>query len=258
MVDDGSTDALREEFEGRISEKIRFFQISNSERGAARNFGASKSFGKYINFFDSDDRMLPNHLSEAFRGLIGNEVPILRFDYLIISEEGELKTCEKVKDPSSTIFFDNFISINSIFLRSDIVHDYRFCEDRKLASSEDWELWIRLAARFPFHHIDIATSAILVHEERSLLTIHPTRAMERDLLLIEKLSSDPIVMKAYGFGFRKFCAERYSFFMLGFSSVNFFNIFFSCSLRAVFFWPPVMLTRRFLAAMRSFLFSIGR
>ena len=52
VIDDGSTDntpKLKEEFKFK---NFNYFKIKNSERGFARNYGVSKSSGKYINFFD--------------------------------------------------------------------------------------------------------------------------------------------------------------------------------------------------------------
>src|SRR6218665_334920 len=62
VVDDGSTDNTEEVVSKFLSETFRYFKIPNSERGAARNHGTSHAIGDYVNWFDSDDEMLPNHV----------------------------------------------------------------------------------------------------------------------------------------------------------------------------------------------------
>src|SRR4051812_11846739 len=63
IVDDGSTDKSYEVAKRYESGIIKIFTKENGERGAARNFGANKAGGRYVNFFDSDDLMRADHLS---------------------------------------------------------------------------------------------------------------------------------------------------------------------------------------------------
>ena len=50
-----------------LKENIKYFKKKNAERAAARNYGTLKAKGDYINWFDSDDLMLPDHLEEAVK-----------------------------------------------------------------------------------------------------------------------------------------------------------------------------------------------
>lgn len=89
VVDDGSLDATPElmEFYCEKEKRIRYFsRPPNLPKGAnpCRNFGFDVSQGEYINWFDSDDLMLPNNLElklKAFKKdvdfVIGNS---LNFD----------------------------------------------------------------------------------------------------------------------------------------------------------------------------------
>ena len=50
VVDDGSTDGTFDEIKSLFNPLIRIYRIKNSERGYARNYGATKAKGYYINF----------------------------------------------------------------------------------------------------------------------------------------------------------------------------------------------------------------
>ena len=54
-MDDGSTDDTRAVVEAIEDTRIKYYWKVNAERGAARNFGAERATGEYLNFFDSDD-----------------------------------------------------------------------------------------------------------------------------------------------------------------------------------------------------------
>src|SRR5687767_6071987 len=65
VIDDGSTDNTEQVVNALKADKVSYIKKGNAERAAARNYGASLAKGEYVNFFDSDDIALPNHLSEA-------------------------------------------------------------------------------------------------------------------------------------------------------------------------------------------------
>ncbi len=85
IVDDGSNDYTEElvNFYIEKDERIKFFQRPVSlKKGAnsCRNYGYKISKGQYINWFDDDDVMLPNFLSERIYHMdLGLEIIICSF-----------------------------------------------------------------------------------------------------------------------------------------------------------------------------------
>ena len=67
VVDDGSTDNTEEVIKTFNHPKITYHKKKNEERAVARNTGTQLAKGDYVIFFDSDDYLLPNHLSEAVK-----------------------------------------------------------------------------------------------------------------------------------------------------------------------------------------------
>jgi glycosyltransferase involved in cell wall biosynthesis len=72
IVDDGSTDDTGErakELSARAPDVVRVFRQANAGPGAARRFGVTHSRGEYLQFLDSDDRLLPSKLSSQVEAL---------------------------------------------------------------------------------------------------------------------------------------------------------------------------------------------
>lgn len=76
VVDDGSTDDTRARVLSFAQAlPIQILSQPNKGAGPARNLGASESVGEYIYFFDSDDRLAGNFLSELHRLIEDNSQP---------------------------------------------------------------------------------------------------------------------------------------------------------------------------------------
>ena len=150
VVDDGSTDNTQEIVEQFSDSRVTYLYKENGERGAARNYGAQKSTGDYINFFDSDDLAYPNHLETAFRLIEQeNHPPVFHLGFDIKDLQGKIvRTPDEIVDINKQLINGNVLSCNGVFIRKDIVQKYPFNEDRELAASEDYLLWLTLASEF--------------------------------------------------------------------------------------------------------------
>ena len=87
IVDDGSTDNTTEIIQPVLlnEKRVKLFKQINKERGAARNFGFSKSSGTYVIFFDSDDLMHENHLLVLLKNIKEQNFPLFiatKFDFI--------------------------------------------------------------------------------------------------------------------------------------------------------------------------------
>ena len=258
VVDDGSRDDTEGVVKAFQSPKIQYFRKSNGERGAARNFGAARASGEYVNFFDSDDLVYPNHLTVAHSLIVSVSRPeFFHLGYDIKDDRGNVVGTSDKFDAGSgeRILFDNRLSCNGVFLRRDIALQYPFEEDPVLASSEDWELWIRLLCRFPIHFSNVVTSSVVHHDQRSLKTIKPEKIVARDCLLIDLLGKDEAVMRRFGKRFQRFIAERYTFFMLSFSEAGNRQAVLKWGQRAIKAFPQIVFKRRFLASIKNSVFK---
>jgi len=200
VIDDGSTDNTEQAVKGIGDARVTYFKKENAERGAARNYGAGRAKGQYVNFFDSDDLAYSHHLSHARKAIDQLKNPeVLHLGYDIKDDQGAMI---RVVDrwPATinrTLINGNHLSCNGVFIRTDITQQLRFSEIRDLSASEDYELWLRLAARFPFHCVDGVTSTVVNHESRSVLKINHDKFLKRFEVLEAELMKDETFVKAY-------------------------------------------------------------
>lgn len=217
IVDDGSNDKTEKILKSIRHPYFSYFKILNHERGAARNFGANKASGKYFNFFDSDDVMFSNHLDVAYNFIVNHKMPeLIHLGYKEIDEAGNtiLEEKEFGYDLRERLIKTNFLGCNSVFIRRDVFLAHKFNEDRELASSEDWEIWLRLTARYEILSCNKITFAIRNHASRSLFTIKPDDVIRRDDKLIYYLLKDPFFLLTYNRYISIFIADRYTFYSL--------------------------------------------
>ncbi|WP_177189816.1 glycosyltransferase family 2 protein [Hymenobacter actinosclerus] len=257
LIDDGSRDqtlAVAREI-ATTDARIRVFTQANAERGAARNHGLRQAKGQYVNYFDCDDEMYPRHL-RAVREYVSqhDQVEVVHVGYEIIADDGQVLA--QVKDFSrqttnEALLHDNFLACNSVFVRRDVALDNPFVEDRRLASAEDWELWLRIASQYTFHSIEECTFCLREHDGRSLNTIAPDAIRVRDEFFAELMAGNKNFARRYPKQVDYFVANRYTFITLTLALTKTRRLDTLRYLaKAVQADPTVLWRRRFLASLK--------
>ncbi|TYZ11923.1 glycosyltransferase family 2 protein [Hymenobacter lutimineralis] len=257
LVDDGSRDNLAEVAKSFNDPRIRYFYKENGERGAARNYGTQQARGQYVNFFDSDDEMYPNHLRVVKEYIDKNgAVEVLHTGYEVLDGAGRQvhEVIDFSKSTNDELIHDNFLACNTVFVRRDIALANPFEEDRKLASAEDWELWLRLASKYTFHSISAKTFCLREHDGRSLNTIAPDAVIARDELFGKLMQQDHDFRRRYKGQVNYFVANRYTFITLVLAlAKNRRTDTLHYLWKAVQADPTVLWRRRFLASVKHLL-----
>ncbi|MBI1768767.1 MAG: glycosyltransferase family 2 protein [Bacteroidetes bacterium] len=212
VVNDGSNDDTETAVRAIVDPRIKYLYKLNEERAAARNFGVLNSNGDYITFLDSDDILLSNHLSTAAEFICqDSSPPIFHQGYDIANQSGKIiKRWKKLPDPvNEKLAEGNFLSCLGVFVRRDIIVNNLFNEDRDLSGSEDYELWLRLAARHPIRTLATVTATLVDHKTRSVITIDVGKLIKRIFLLQKYLNQDATFLTYYkGTSLKKFHAYR--------------------------------------------------
>lgn len=199
VVDDGSTDNTSEIIQGITDARIHYFKKENAERAAARNFGVAKAKGSFVTFLDSDDLLLPNHLSVAHNFVQLHRPEVFHLGYkLIDTHTGIEKFPERVYNVNEQILKGNLLSCIGIFIKREIALRNLFNETRSLSALEDWELWIRLAARYSFIHSAEVTSVLVIHESRSVMSVDIEKIKTKVHIFEELVKADPENRRVFG------------------------------------------------------------
>jgi glycosyltransferase involved in cell wall biosynthesis len=177
VVDDGSTDDTAAVASAVGDARVAVVTQDNLGPSAARNTGLRHARAPLACMLDSDDLWLPDYLSVMARTIADADVAVAYTDAWVLDEAtGRFrKTTEMAyqqpPDPppsSPRDFFRelvrrNFV-YNSVTARRDVLRTLGGYDER-LWTSEDWELWLRVAAtggRFAR-----APKVLAVHRERA-------------------------------------------------------------------------------------------
>jgi glycosyltransferase involved in cell wall biosynthesis len=154
VVDDGSTDNTRE-IVAAYGARVTYIHQANAGLSATRNTGLARARHPLVVFLDADDELLPGFLGQgarwfseltpdhgvvAFRShhidALGNRMPANR-------ETGELHGNMTVED----IILRTRFAPSAVMVRREV---FAVCGgfDPALRSSEDRDMWIRVAARY--------------------------------------------------------------------------------------------------------------
>lgn len=260
VVDDGSTDNTEEVVKKLVDSKTSYVRKENGERAAARNYGARLAKGSYLNFFDSDDIALPNHLSEAARLISEKNNPEwLHLGYQWANEKGRVyKTENQFRGEflNDLLADGNHLSCNGVIVRKDIFLKHPFNEDRALSASEDYELWLRLAARYPLYYSNVVTTIIIDHKSLAARKTSDETLIRRLKLLLHYLYQDETVVKKYEKDLHKIKMDAHSYIALYLAeqpayklkSLGYMAVALSNSL-------SFFLKRRFYATVKKLLFQ---
>ncbi|MFN0187175.1 MAG: glycosyltransferase family 2 protein [Bacteroidia bacterium] len=206
IIDDGSSDRTEEVVRSFHDDRIQYFKKENGERAAARNFGIQKAIGSYITFLDSDDLFHVDHLEVAMSCVLENQPSIFHLGYNVVDNSGKiLQRWKKLDNPiNARLIEGNFLSCLGVFIKREILAQHRFVEDRDLAGSEDYELWLRLAARYPIYTISQVTASLVNHDARSVISFEPARLITRIEKLVNFIQRDEVFMNIYGAKLKQF------------------------------------------------------
>lgn len=159
VVDDGSAVPPTWICDTYKGHNVRLFVNDHGGPGAAHNRGIEEARGKYIQFVDADDYLLPNaHLKQCLAVLDAEKPQILRFGYIVKTEDSSINAKPyKIK-------FGNTIS-GAIFMR-----------DNNLSGSPCTYFFLKSLAtehgiRFPEHifHEDEEFNTILHYHAQTLI-----------------------------------------------------------------------------------------
>ncbi len=157
VVDDGSPMDIRPIL-APYGAQVRYFRQKNRGIAAARNTGLSYAAGDYIAMLDDDDAWLPDRLATQVPILDGN--PALGFvsaEVLVMDAEGKVYShYRKPKgwnDTFGELYEGNYIHVPTVLLRkSHLLTLGGF--DEGLSSTDDYDMWLRLAKTHPFIYLD--------------------------------------------------------------------------------------------------------
>ena len=158
VVDDGSTDGTDKWIKKKYPKIILLSQL-NSGVSSARNLGIKAARSEWIALLDSDDEWLPEKLQEQVRFLESYPENLCCHTNEIWIRNGvQVNQMKKHQKYGGNIFFKSLdmcrVSPSSILFHKSILDKTGYF-DESFTICEDYDLWLRISAKYPILYLDI-------------------------------------------------------------------------------------------------------
>jgi glycosyltransferase involved in cell wall biosynthesis len=157
VVDDGSNDGTEEVVCTRFPE-VQYIRQNNQGVSNTRNRGIEAARGDWLAFLDSDDEWLPQKLASQKEMLAANpQYKICHTDEIWIRNGTRVNAMKKHAKAGGFIF-ERCLPLCVVSPSSVLIHRSVFDEvglfNEDLPTCEDYDLWLRICARFPVLYVD--------------------------------------------------------------------------------------------------------
>ena len=155
IINDGSQDTTLEIVSNIPDPRIKVFSYPNAGLNASRNRGISLASGEYVSFIDADDIWTPDKLEAQLKALKAEPQAAVAYSWTDwIDEKGQFLRRANHNSATGDVFakllLADFVGSGS----NPLIRKQAFAEvgnfDQSLVGGQDWDMWLRLAARYPF------------------------------------------------------------------------------------------------------------
>lgn len=154
IIDDGSSDHIVQWVSQLVNPRVKLISQENQGVPAARNTGIAHAQAEYVSFLDADDLWEPTILEKQVRCMEDNPAVGLVHTWMALIDQqgkptGRVMTSNTEGDVWKQLVEQNTVPSSSVMVRRccfETVGGF----DQNLRNIDDWDMWIRIAARYPF------------------------------------------------------------------------------------------------------------
>jgi glycosyltransferase involved in cell wall biosynthesis len=175
IVNDGSNDSIAAWFTTVKDDRVRLISQANQGLPGARNTGITEAKGAYIAFLDADDLWAPTKLEKQVQCLDAKPGVGLVYAWTLLIDRhgnstGTVTAAQVEGNVWEKLLLGDVVGSGSAAMVRRSCFDRVGLFDPQLTSIEDCDMWVRIAADYPFAVI----KEVLVYYRQ-----HPT-SMSRD------------------------------------------------------------------------------
>lgn len=193
VINDGSADNTVDIVES-FGEAVRCIHKENGGQASARNAGIREAKGKYVAFLDADDLWIKEKLKLQVAQLEETGAKWAYADSFAFdgkSKEILYKFSDKQTQHSGDIlkplFSTCFIpSPTPIIQRSVFSNVGLFNEESRMRNREDWEMWLRISAKYPIVSISSPLAYYRIHSTSATGSEGHVKSMKGHITVIEE------------------------------------------------------------------------
>ena len=155
--DKESVEKIRKMITGLQDDRIQYI-VHERNGGAckARNTGIEASTGEFIALLDDDDEWLPKKLELQLQGFTSDEVGMVYSPFYNKTDDSDgVITIRQTKsgDLLEELLLDNCIGGSSMTTMRREVFDRCGMFDENLQSSQDYDMWVRIAEKYKVNYV---------------------------------------------------------------------------------------------------------
>jgi glycosyltransferase involved in cell wall biosynthesis len=179
VVDDGSCDDTPRVITELMGDDLTALRQVNEGPASARNRGIRCSRGDWIAFLDADDRWLPGKLESQMKALASAGVPVFSYTDAVCRSAMGVERPRLTRSTHGHLFLDLLLGpqfgTGSVIVRRDCLDAVGYFNPG-LRTGEDWDMWLRLAARFPGCHVP---AVLCLYRESDRQDKYPLELLEK-------------------------------------------------------------------------------
>lgn len=202
VINDGSQDAgATEQAVAKYREQIRYYHKENGGVASALNFAIKQMQGDYFSWLSHDDLYMPEKLEKQIAMLrqLENKEVVLYSDYGVFRNTSDPTTPVRLPGVPAEHFRYWITVENSLHGCTLLIPKSAFSFvgnfDENLRTTQDYDLWFRMAKIYPFIHIPHVLVKARNHSEQNTHQMKPIVLDECNALLtnfVQSLSADEI------------------------------------------------------------------
>ena len=173
VVNDNEDEKAVKRIISEINDKRVYYLRNQRKKGAngARNTGLNSARGEFIAFLDDDDIWYKKKIQKQIEifNLSSSRIGLIYTGFKVVSNEKKSSQQDIYPQKKGYLFDDilngNFIGSPTPLIRKTVFLDCGYY-DEKLKSSQDWDLWIRIAKYYRIDFIPEILAEYTVHGDQ--------------------------------------------------------------------------------------------
>lgn len=177
VINDGSKDENKtEKIALSYGDRITYISKENGGVSSALNLGINKMQGDFFSWLSHDDVFFPSKTEDQINYFLNNiNARIIFSDVQLVDSIGNnLARDVGIKENARLNFFYQLLSFYPINGCTTLIHKSVFNEiggfNGDLSTTQDYDIWFRIAKKYSFDYFDIKVLKSRIHDEQNSVT----------------------------------------------------------------------------------------
>jgi len=188
VINDGSTDSTLEILQTIQDPRLKIFSYPNAGLPVSRNRGFSQASGEFISFLDADDLWTSDKLEAQLKALKENPPAQVAYSWTDFIDESSrfVRPASHITE-NGNVYAKLLLTCFIVSGSNPLISRQAFIEvggfDESLAASQDFDLYLRLAARYQL--VAVPSPQVLYRVSPNSMSTN-TRRLEATSLLVRE------------------------------------------------------------------------